>query len=48
LDLVISPGIGCQALPHGKTKDAGLAALYTSLWNILDTTTGSIPITIVR
>lgn len=48
LDIVISPGFGCQAFPHGKSDVLSVAAAYTFIWNFLDMPVGSLPITCVR
>jgi len=48
LDLVISPGFGCQAFPHTKSDLLSFAVAYTFIWNILDMPAGSIPITLVQ
>ena len=48
LDFVIAPGFGCQAVRHTKSDLMGLAASYTFLWNMLDMSVGSIPVTTVR
>lgn len=48
LDFVVCPGFGCQAVIHTGGKDTTLAAGYTFLWNVLDTPTGTVPVTVVR
>lgn len=48
LDFVISPGFGCYPVYHGQAAYLGFAASYTFIWNILDMTTGSIPVSVVR
>ena len=45
---MICPGFGCQAVPHSGAKNVTLAAGYTFLWNVLDTPTGAVPVTVVR
>ena len=45
---MIAPGFGCQALKHGMSEHTALAAAYTFVWNVLDMTTGAMPITRVQ
>lgn len=45
---MITPGFGCQALLHGNSENTALAAAYTFIWNVLDVSAGSIPITTVQ
>ena len=48
LDLVLAPGYGSQAQPHGMSKVAMLSAAYTFIWNVLEMIAGALPITVVR
>lgn len=48
LDFVICPGFGSQAIPHGGSEKTSLAASYTFIWNVLDMSVGTIPVTIVQ
>lgn len=48
LDFIICPGFGCQAVKHTFAEHTTLAAAYNFIWNLLETPTGSIPITRVK
>ena len=43
-DFILSPVNATPALPHGAMKDAVSSCGYTFLWNLLDYTTGVIPV----
>ena len=45
LDFVVMPGLGSQALEHGRSKDTSLSICYTLIWNMLDMVVGSMPVT---
>lgn len=47
IDFVITPSFGCQAVPHGKSEKTSLAAAYSFIWNILDMSVGTMPVTTV-
>lgn len=48
LDFIIMPGFGYQACLHGYSEKTSLAAAFTFMWNVLGTTVGSMPVTVVR
>lgn len=44
-DFILCPANATPALPHGAMKDAVSSCGYTFLWNLLDYTTGIVPVT---
>ena len=49
LDFIIAPGFGTQAPLVGLScKMSILPSMYSNIWNVLDMTVGSLPITKVR
>jgi|TARA_B110000091_G_scaffold178720_1_gene194617 Asp-tRNA(Asn)/Glu-tRNA(Gln) amidotransferase A subunit family amidase len=48
LDCLLTPGTGLPAHEHGKFGEVALAALYLSVFNFLDWTAGSVPVTTVN
>lgn len=45
LDAVICPAFGCTALPHEAPVNVPVAAIYVSVFNLLDFTAGVLPVT---
>jgi hypothetical protein len=49
LDFIIGPGFGSQSPIIGSSCKMGvLPSMYANIWNVLDMTVGSLPITKVR
>jgi fatty acid amide hydrolase len=48
LDLLLTPGLGLPAIPHGTSSKLTVACSYTFLSNILHTPAGTVPVTTVR
>ena len=48
LDCIVTPGTGLPAHAHGKFGQVTLAVMYMSLYNVLDWSAGSVPITVVN
>ena len=49
LDFIIGPGFGTQAPFISESCKMGvLPAMYANIWNVLDMTVGSLPVTKVR
>lgn len=49
LDFIIGPGFSTQAPIIGdSSKMCILPSMYTNIWNVLDMTVGSLPVTTVR
>jgi amidase len=44
-DAIICPGFGTPAMPHGSAMDIFYNFCYTALHNLLDVSTGAIPVT---
>ncbi len=45
---MICPGFGTHAYLHGKSEKTSLSVAYTFIWNVLDMSVGSMPVTAVR
>ena len=48
LDLLLTPGTALPAHTHQKFSDVTLGVIYLSLFNLLDWTAGTVPVTVVR
>ena len=48
IDIALCIGFGSQAFLHRNSEFTSLAASYTFIWNVLEMTVGSLPVTTVR
>jgi len=48
IDVLLAPGFGTPALPHGSFPFSSFAASYTFLWNLVDYVAGALPVTTVQ